>query len=179
VFVVCRRGNDSQKGVLTLRKALSGLRIAVKDIMGGLHSWAKDIDPSFPVYWYFVLVCLKLSRGGTWAVLRGVNNFAKHGRLKRKKKNEHKFLYSCIIITEVWKMYILTATFYIYQNNYCNIIRLLFLYRRSRSYFGMSRYRAPLWDLRPDITSCRSYFTADSQSVCLGIEHPWGTCDQI
>jgi hypothetical protein len=25
----------------------------------------------------------------------------------------------------------------------------------------------------------RSYFTTDSQSVCLGIEHPCGTCDQI
>jgi hypothetical protein len=24
-----------------------------------------------------------------------------------------------------------------------------------------------------------SYFTIDSQSVCLGIEHPCGTCDQI
>jgi hypothetical protein len=25
----------------------------------------------------------------------------------------------------------------------------------------------------------RSYFTTDSQSVCIGIEHPCGTCDQI
>jgi hypothetical protein len=25
----------------------------------------------------------------------------------------------------------------------------------------------------------RSYFTTDSQSVCLGIEHPCGACDQI
>jgi hypothetical protein len=25
----------------------------------------------------------------------------------------------------------------------------------------------------------RSFFTTDSQSVCLGIEHPCGTCDQI
>jgi hypothetical protein len=50
VFVVCRRGNDSQKGVLALRESLSGLNVSVKDIIGGLHSWAKDIDPSFPVY---------------------------------------------------------------------------------------------------------------------------------
>ncbi|XP_023707636.2 adenylyltransferase and sulfurtransferase MOCS3 isoform X2 [Cryptotermes secundus] len=50
VFVVCRRGNDSQKGVLALRETLSGLNVSVKDIIGGLHSWAKDIDPSFPVY---------------------------------------------------------------------------------------------------------------------------------
>jgi hypothetical protein len=25
----------------------------------------------------------------------------------------------------------------------------------------------------------RSYFTTDSQSVCLGVEHPCGACDQI
>jgi hypothetical protein len=25
----------------------------------------------------------------------------------------------------------------------------------------------------------RSYFTTDGESVCLGIEHPCGTCDQI
>jgi hypothetical protein len=25
----------------------------------------------------------------------------------------------------------------------------------------------------------RSYFTTDGRSVCLGIEHPCGTCDQI
>jgi hypothetical protein len=60
----------------------------------------------------------------------------------------------------------------------------------------MSWYRAPLWDLRLVITSCRnvryrrvvvdmskSKFPYDSQSVsrsvCLGIEHLCGTCDQI
>lgn len=50
VFVVCRRGNDSQKGVLALREVLNGLNVSVRDIIGGLHSWAKDVDPSFPVY---------------------------------------------------------------------------------------------------------------------------------
>lgn len=50
VFVVCRRGNNSQKGVLALRESLRGLDVSVKDIIGGLHSWAKDVDPSFPVY---------------------------------------------------------------------------------------------------------------------------------
>jgi hypothetical protein len=29
------------------------------------------------------------------------------------------------------------------------------------------------------ISRSRSYFTTDSQSVCLGIEYPCGTCDQI
>jgi hypothetical protein len=70
-------------------------------------------------------------------------------------------------------------------------------------YVSMSWYRAPLWDLRPDITSCRnvvvwnlrsciywapsltrgrvskSKLLYDWQSVCLGIEHPCGICDQI
>jgi len=50
VYVVCRRGNDSQKGVLALRESLRGLDVSVKDIIGGLHSWAEDVDPSFPVY---------------------------------------------------------------------------------------------------------------------------------
>jgi hypothetical protein len=30
-----------------------------------------------------------------------------------------------------------------------------------------------------DVVEGRSYFTTDSQSVCRGIEHPCGTCDQI
>jgi hypothetical protein len=74
---------------------------------------------------------------------------------------------------------------------------------RSRNYFttdgqsvSMSWCRAPFWGPWPDFTfffllpeNCfalrrsRSYFTTDSQSVsqsvCLGIEHPCGTCDQI
>lgn len=50
VYVVCRRGNDSQKGVLALQKSLSDLNVSVKDIIGGLHRWAQDIDPTFPVY---------------------------------------------------------------------------------------------------------------------------------
>ncbi|PSN42529.1 Adenylyltransferase and sulfurtransferase MOCS3 [Blattella germanica] len=50
VFVVCRRGNDSQKGVLALQESLKGLKVSVKDIVGGLHSWSYNVDPSFPVY---------------------------------------------------------------------------------------------------------------------------------
>jgi hypothetical protein len=56
----------------------------------------------------------------------------------------------------------------------------------GRSYFttagqsvSMSWYRAPLWDLRPDITFPRSKLLCNWQSVCLGIEYPCGTCDQI
>lgn len=48
VFVVCRRGNDSQKAVIEIEKQLKG--VIIKDIVGGLHAWAREIDPDFPVY---------------------------------------------------------------------------------------------------------------------------------
>jgi len=48
VYVVCRRGNDSQVGVEILRKMLPGVR--VRDVVGGLHAWTRDVDKSFPLY---------------------------------------------------------------------------------------------------------------------------------
>lgn len=47
IIVVCRRGNDSQLAVKYLRE--NGHFDAV-DIVGGLESWAKNIDPQFPMY---------------------------------------------------------------------------------------------------------------------------------
>ncbi|KAK9151586.1 hypothetical protein Syun_009895 [Stephania yunnanensis] len=47
LYVVCRRGNDSQRAVQHLHKM--GFTSA-KDIIGGLESWARDIDPKFPTY---------------------------------------------------------------------------------------------------------------------------------
>ncbi|EPS61089.1 hypothetical protein M569_13711, partial [Genlisea aurea] len=47
LYVICRRGNDSQRAVEFLHKV--GLSCA-KDIIGGLESWAKDVDPTFPTY---------------------------------------------------------------------------------------------------------------------------------
>lgn len=52
VYVICKLGNDSQKAVQVLEK-MSGSeveRITVKDICGGLMSWATKIDPTFPEY---------------------------------------------------------------------------------------------------------------------------------
>jgi hypothetical protein len=37
----------------------------------------------------------------------------------------------------------------------------------------------PVGMLLSEICKARSYFMTHSQSVCLGIEHPCGTCDQI
>lgn len=47
VYVVCRRGNDSQRAVQLLHK--NGFTSA-KDIVGGLESWAHDVDKRFPTY---------------------------------------------------------------------------------------------------------------------------------
>ncbi|OXA60930.1 adenylyltransferase and sulfurtransferase MOCS3 isoform X2 [Folsomia candida] len=50
VFVVCRRGNDSQRAVKLLQDKFSGLSLSFKDIQGGLHGWAKHVDTNFPIY---------------------------------------------------------------------------------------------------------------------------------
>lgn len=47
LYVVCRRGNDSQRAVQYLHKM--GFTSA-KDIVGGLESWAQNVDPNFPTY---------------------------------------------------------------------------------------------------------------------------------
>ncbi|KAK7385981.1 hypothetical protein VNO78_31995 [Psophocarpus tetragonolobus] len=47
LYVVCRRGNDSQRAVQYLHKM--GFASA-KDIVGGLESWAHNVDPNFPTY---------------------------------------------------------------------------------------------------------------------------------
>ena len=47
LYVVCRRGNDSQRAVQLLHKM--GFTSA-KDSIGGLESWAHDVDPNFPTY---------------------------------------------------------------------------------------------------------------------------------
>lgn len=47
LFVICRRGNDSQRAVDLLHK--NGFAFA-KDIIGGLESWSQDVDPNFPMY---------------------------------------------------------------------------------------------------------------------------------
>ncbi|XP_061174643.1 adenylyltransferase and sulfurtransferase MOCS3-like [Saccostrea echinata] len=50
VYVVCRRGNDSQIAVQKLKNHFKSESIQFKDIAGGLYAWAKHIDINFPVY---------------------------------------------------------------------------------------------------------------------------------
>uniref|UniRef100_A0A0D3FBR8 Adenylyltransferase and sulfurtransferase MOCS3 n=1 Tax=Oryza barthii TaxID=65489 RepID=A0A0D3FBR8_9ORYZ len=47
VYVICRRGNDSQVAVQILRE--NGFLYA-SDVAGGFESWAKEVDPSFLLY---------------------------------------------------------------------------------------------------------------------------------
>ncbi|KAL5729849.1 hypothetical protein ACHQM5_002744 [Ranunculus cassubicifolius] len=47
LYVVCRRGNDSQRAVHLLHQM--GFTCA-RDIIGGIESWASDVDPKFPTY---------------------------------------------------------------------------------------------------------------------------------
>lgn len=46
-YVVCRLGNDSQIAVDAIHELHAGI---VKDLIGGLRAWARDVDPHFPVY---------------------------------------------------------------------------------------------------------------------------------
>ncbi|KAF8935124.1 Molybdenum cofactor synthesis protein 3 [Haplosporangium gracile] len=49
VYVVCRRGNDSQPAVKILQE--NGITMGeIKDIVGGLERWSNAIDPDFPKY---------------------------------------------------------------------------------------------------------------------------------
>ncbi|CAG8494937.1 19362_t:CDS:10 [Dentiscutata erythropus] len=47
VIVITLLGNDSQLAVEILKKTLRG---EIKDVVGGLYLWAKDIDHEFPIY---------------------------------------------------------------------------------------------------------------------------------
>lgn len=55
LYVVCRRGNDSQQAVQLLREMLpsyltSPLPLVISDIIGGITHWSDAIDNTFPKY---------------------------------------------------------------------------------------------------------------------------------
>ncbi|XP_033318230.1 adenylyltransferase and sulfurtransferase MOCS3 [Bombus bifarius] len=50
LYVMCRRGNDSQKAVKSLQKIFQGSNLEIKDVIGGIHAWSKKIDCTFPIY---------------------------------------------------------------------------------------------------------------------------------
>lgn len=50
VYVICRRGNDSQIAADKLLNELKGLEVEIYDVIGGLHAWTEHIDSFFPKY---------------------------------------------------------------------------------------------------------------------------------
>jgi len=50
VIMQCRRGNASQKAVRLLKSKIKNNNVLIKDVVGGLEGWAKEIDPTFPMY---------------------------------------------------------------------------------------------------------------------------------
>jgi len=50
VYVICRRGNNSQLAVNKLKTHLKDCCVAVKDIVSGLDGWVQEVDPNFPIY---------------------------------------------------------------------------------------------------------------------------------
>ena len=49
-YVVCRLGNDSQIAADALRSARPDPTLVIKDLVGGLRAWSRDVDPGFPAY---------------------------------------------------------------------------------------------------------------------------------
>jgi len=52
IICICRRGNDSQIACAALNqywKWEEGEK-EIKDVIGGLHAWARSVDSTFPVY---------------------------------------------------------------------------------------------------------------------------------
>ncbi|KAK0085556.1 hypothetical protein PV326_005869 [Microctonus aethiopoides] len=49
IYILCRRGNDSQRVAKLLKESLNNSS-RIKDIVGGIHSWTKKIDSTFPIY---------------------------------------------------------------------------------------------------------------------------------
>ncbi|XP_076311697.1 ubiquitin-like activating enzyme 4 isoform X3 [Tachypleus tridentatus] len=50
VFVICRRGNNSQRAVQLLEPKLADLNVNIRDIKGGIQAWAEEVDTTFPIY---------------------------------------------------------------------------------------------------------------------------------
>lgn len=50
VFIICRRGNDSQIAAHKLIEEMADSTVKVYDVIGGLHAWTNEIDAHFPKY---------------------------------------------------------------------------------------------------------------------------------
>lgn len=50
MYILCRRGNDSQKAVQYLKKLFTDDTLRIRDIIGGIHAWSNKVNPKFPKY---------------------------------------------------------------------------------------------------------------------------------
>jgi adenylyltransferase/sulfurtransferase len=51
IYVMCRRGNASQRGVKLLKEAFGHEKgHHVQDIVGGIEAWSQQVDPNIPMY---------------------------------------------------------------------------------------------------------------------------------
>ncbi|KAL0134612.1 hypothetical protein PUN28_001425 [Cardiocondyla obscurior] len=50
LYLMCRRGNDSQKATQYLKTIFTEDNLKIKDIIGGIHAWSNKIDKTFPKY---------------------------------------------------------------------------------------------------------------------------------
>ncbi|XP_011635708.1 adenylyltransferase and sulfurtransferase MOCS3 isoform X1 [Pogonomyrmex barbatus] len=50
LYLMCRRGNDSQKAVQYLKKILAEETLEIRDIIGGIHAWSNKINQKIPKY---------------------------------------------------------------------------------------------------------------------------------
>jgi len=52
IVFICRRGNDSQRACALVAEYLKDnvIKVGVRDVVGGLQSWASKVDDAFPIY---------------------------------------------------------------------------------------------------------------------------------
>ena len=52
IVFICRRGNDSQRACALVAEYLKDnvIKYGVRDVVGGLQSWASKVDNAFPIY---------------------------------------------------------------------------------------------------------------------------------
>ncbi|KAF7268153.1 hypothetical protein GWI33_018618 [Rhynchophorus ferrugineus] len=50
VYLLCRRGNDSQRAVTEIKRNMPDVTVKFLNVKDGLHGYAMEIDKSFPVF---------------------------------------------------------------------------------------------------------------------------------
>ena len=111
VYVVCRRGNNSQLAVERMRNLLPSAEwpVVIKDIQGGLQAWSTQVDPDFPMYWTSALTFSfhrDQTRSDQLQFEKGIRDFLffflSCGGSKPIQANCSRSCYSCLVIYYQW-----------------------------------------------------------------------------